>query len=360
MPVIAVVAPPGYGKTTLLAQFAAAQGHRGSHGSRPTAATTTPSCSCPTSSRPWLASPGLRSRVDGPPRLASAIAAMQDPMTLIIDHFESVTNWESWDVVAAAGARAPAGLSAGDRVAGRVAAPDGAAAGPRRPVRGRGRRAGDGRGEEAAALLSGAGVEPAESELGDLVAHTEGWPTGLYLAALAARAGGSPADAGDGSPATTGSWATTCARSSSTGCRASRWPSSPARRSSSACAVRSVTPWSGRTARPSCSSSWSAATCWSCRSTVGASGTGTTTCSGSCCMSELRRREPEVVARPAPPGGGVVRGERPARGRHRARPGRRRRRPGRRPRPEARQPRVGERTYRHRAALDGVVRGRTR
>ncbi len=43
---------------------------------------------------------------------------------------------------------------------------------------------------EAEALLAGAGVTLGDAELADLVARTEGWPVGLYLAALAHLAGG--------------------------------------------------------------------------------------------------------------------------------------------------------------------------
>ncbi|HET6752929.1 MAG TPA: hypothetical protein VFH23_03130 [Jiangellaceae bacterium] len=46
---------------------------------------------------------------------------------------------------------------------------------------------------EASALLKGAGVELPESRTEDLVRRTEGWPAGLYLAALAMR-DGSPAE----------------------------------------------------------------------------------------------------------------------------------------------------------------------
>ena len=48
--------------------------------------------------------------------------------------------------------------------------------------------------EEAASLLTAAGVELADADLHELVRRTEGWPVGLYLAALAVKAGGSPAD----------------------------------------------------------------------------------------------------------------------------------------------------------------------
>ena len=49
-----------------------------------------------------------------------------------------------------------------------------------------------------------------------VIARTEGWPVGLYLAALALRAGGSRQAAGIPSPATTGSSPSTCAPRSST------------------------------------------------------------------------------------------------------------------------------------------------
>ena len=49
---------------------------------------------------------------------------------------------------------------------------------------------------EAGPLLLEAGVELADADLDELVRRTEGWPVGLYLAALAVNAGGSPTAAG--------------------------------------------------------------------------------------------------------------------------------------------------------------------
>ena len=43
--------------------------------------------------------------------------------------------------------------------------------------------------QEAAALLSGAGVELDPTDVADLTERTEGWPAGLYLAALSLQAG---------------------------------------------------------------------------------------------------------------------------------------------------------------------------
>jgi LuxR family maltose regulon positive regulatory protein len=48
---------------------------------------------------------------------------------------------------------------------------------------------------EAPGLLSGAGVDLAPEEVDDLVERTEGWPVGLYLAALALTAGSPHASA---------------------------------------------------------------------------------------------------------------------------------------------------------------------
>ena len=50
--------------------------------------------------------------------------------------------------------------------------------------------------QEASWLLAGAGVKPDAASTGELVQRTEGWPTGLYIAALAIRAGIRQSEAG--------------------------------------------------------------------------------------------------------------------------------------------------------------------
>ena len=50
--------------------------------------------------------------------------------------------------------------------------------------------------DEASSLLNGAGVDLAAGDMGDLLQETEGWPAGLYLAALAMKAGSPRAEAG--------------------------------------------------------------------------------------------------------------------------------------------------------------------
>jgi LuxR family maltose regulon positive regulatory protein len=49
---------------------------------------------------------------------------------------------------------------------------------------------------EADSLLQGAGVKADEASLDDLLQRTEGWPTGLYIAALAMNAGTRRSEAG--------------------------------------------------------------------------------------------------------------------------------------------------------------------
>ena len=62
--------------------------------------------------------------------------------------------------------------------------------------------------EEAGALLRSAGVELDDAAVAELTERTEGWPAGLYLAALSLQAGG--AGASRRSAARTGSWPTIC------------------------------------------------------------------------------------------------------------------------------------------------------
>ena len=50
--------------------------------------------------------------------------------------------------------------------------------------------------QEASWLLEGAGVEPGAASIHELVQRTEGWPAGLYLAALAIKAGTRQSEAG--------------------------------------------------------------------------------------------------------------------------------------------------------------------
>jgi LuxR family maltose regulon positive regulatory protein len=122
------------------------------------------------------------------PTFVSALTSMTKPMTIILDHLEAVTGRDSLDLIAelavslppqtqlAIGSRDPLPLpSARLRSQARILeiGVDDLAMGP----------------GEASSLLKEAGVDLSVSDLDDLVQRTEGWPAGLYLAALAINAG---------------------------------------------------------------------------------------------------------------------------------------------------------------------------
>jgi LuxR family maltose regulon positive regulatory protein len=197
-PVITVTAPPGYGKTTLMAQWAQRLGSRVAWLSCDDAdndpvvllsALATALCRIgPVDPAifPALASSGAG--VATVPRLVSAAASMQPPVTVLLDQAEAVTNRQCLNVIAEFALRLPAGWQFA--VASRTAVPlptarlrahgglleitaDDLAMGP----------------VEADCLLQGAGVVANEASLGDLLRRTEGWPAGLYIAALAMNSG---------------------------------------------------------------------------------------------------------------------------------------------------------------------------
>jgi LuxR family maltose regulon positive regulatory protein len=196
--VISVVAPPGYGKTTLLAQWADRKRPRvgwvslDERDNDPASLLAYVSVAIdrieplePTVFRA-LAAPSAALTV--PPLLVAAIASMSGPIALVIDHLEALTRRECLDAVAqlALGLQAGSQLAIGSRVepplpAGRLRAQGGIL------EVGVDDLAMDEL--EAPSLLRGAGVEFAEPDVRELVLRTEGWPVGLYLAALAATAG---------------------------------------------------------------------------------------------------------------------------------------------------------------------------
>lgn len=200
-PVVAVVAPPGYGKTTVLAQWTERFGPRLAW------------VSCERSdndpvalwtgildaldqiepvdgeARTLLAASG--GGVDGVARLVESISAVRSPVLVVLDHVEEITSPECAASIAEFAFRVPPGWRLA--VASRDAVPlplsrlrvgrqileigvDDLAMGN----------------AEAAALLGLAGAEVSPAEVDELVRRTEGWPAGLYLAALAMQPG-SPA-----------------------------------------------------------------------------------------------------------------------------------------------------------------------
>jgi LuxR family maltose regulon positive regulatory protein len=205
VPVMTVAAPPGYGKTTLMAQWAERIGSRVAW------------LSCDGADNdPVVLLSALAAALDriGPvdpaifatlassgaditmvPEFVSAVASVRPPVTVVVDHAEAVTNRQCLLAIAEFALRLPPGWRLG--LASRAVVPlptarlrahggilevtaDDLAMGP----------------AEAHSLLKGAGVEVDEAALGDLLQRTEGWPAGLYIAALAINSGIRHSDAG--------------------------------------------------------------------------------------------------------------------------------------------------------------------
>ncbi|ADB49040.1 ATP-dependent transcriptional regulator, MalT- like, LuxR family [Conexibacter woesei DSM 14684] len=205
-PLATVLAPAGYGKTTLLARWAQADPRpfawvaldardddavmflrsvaMALHRILPLSRQVLDALSGP-------GGPTLTSRV---PRVGSALATVERPLVLVLDDLHEVASTSCLDVLAALLDYVPEGSQIA--VASREA--------PALPL---GRWRAQGRldeigvndlrlsQEEARLLLAAAGVELDAGASAALVERTEGWPAGLYLAALSLRAG-APASAG--------------------------------------------------------------------------------------------------------------------------------------------------------------------
>ena len=123
------------------------------------------------------------------PRLGSALASMSTPVLLVLDDVHLLRDAECRAAVSALADHVPKGsrlvLAGRDEPPVRVA---------RLRAEGRILQIGPAElslsREEAAGLLRAADVAPSEDELAELYRRTGGWPAGLYLAALAIRAGG--------------------------------------------------------------------------------------------------------------------------------------------------------------------------
>jgi len=206
VPVVSVMAPAGYGKTTLLAQWAEQRGHTAwvSLDERDNDPEILLGCAAAALDRVGAIDPELlRTRWLGGSsipatavtRLAGAMSAMTEPVALVLDHVELVSNRDCRDAVAALALHLPAGSQLA--IATRRAPP--------LPMA-RLRVAGDvvevGVDDlamdafEARVLLEAVGVRLGDADHSQLVEQTEGWPAGLYLAALAIKAGGPEENAG--------------------------------------------------------------------------------------------------------------------------------------------------------------------
>ena len=197
-PVITVTAPPGYGKTALMAQWAYRLGPRvawlscDDADNDPVVLLTALAIALdrigPVDPAIFQALASSGAGVTMVPRFVSAVASMRPPVTVLLDQVEAVTNRQCLNAIAEFALRLPPGWQLA--LASRTAVPlptarlraqgglleitaDDLAMGP----------------PEACSLLHGAGVEADEASLADLLRRTEGWPTGLYIAALAMKSG---------------------------------------------------------------------------------------------------------------------------------------------------------------------------
>jgi LuxR family transcriptional regulator, maltose regulon positive regulatory protein len=200
VPVVCVVAPPGYGKSTLLSQWADRAGRRVgwiSVDRRDNDLVVLLTYLAVALDRvepidravfEVLGVPGVSAMATVLPRLMAAVAAMTQPVALVLDHLESLENQECLDAVAELAACLPSGSQL--VLASRARPPL-----PLARLRAQGQVMEVGAAElamdqqEARALLEGAGLQLDEAGVASLVRRTEGWPVGLYLAALALQAG---------------------------------------------------------------------------------------------------------------------------------------------------------------------------
>jgi LuxR family maltose regulon positive regulatory protein len=204
--IVLVVAPAGYGKTTLLAQWAEASSQTfawlsvGEEDNDPKVLLSYIAEALngvePVSQRVFDALADPASSVPGSvvPRLGSAFSAMHAPVTLVIDDVHLLHNSECRAALSVLADHVPAGSRL--VLAGRTEPPLRTAR-----LRAAGSVVEVGRVElllrraEAATLLREAGVTLDADQVAELHQRTEGWPAGLYLAALCLREGGSLGDA---------------------------------------------------------------------------------------------------------------------------------------------------------------------
>ena len=206
-PIVSVVAPAGYGKTTLLAQWAERNGQAfawvsvDEKDNNPKVLLTYVAEALnavePVSERVFdaLASPGSSVPGSVVPRLGHAFASMSSPVALVLDDVHLLQDTECRAAMSVLADHVPAGSRL--VLAGRAEPPVRVAR-----LRAEGKIVEIGAAdlsltrEEASGLLRAAEVELGEAEVAELHRRTEGWAAGLYLAALYLREGGTLGAAG--------------------------------------------------------------------------------------------------------------------------------------------------------------------
>ncbi len=202
-PIVSVVAPAGYGKTTLLSQWAERNSQaiawvsvdQGDNDPKVLLSYVAEALNAvePVGKRVFDALASPASSVPGSvvPRLCSALSSMISPVVLVLDDVHLLHNSECRAALSVLADYVPSGSRL--VLAGRTEPPVRVAR-----LRAEGRLVEIGPGdlsltaEEAASLLRAAEVMLGDEEVAELHRRTEGWPVGLYLAALFLREGGSP------------------------------------------------------------------------------------------------------------------------------------------------------------------------
>jgi LuxR family maltose regulon positive regulatory protein len=201
-PIVSVVAPAGYGKTTLLSQWAESNGHAfawvsvDERDNDPKVLLSYVAEALdaiePVGERVFEALASPVSSVPGSvvPRLVNAFSSMTVPVALVLDDVHLLHDSECRAALSVLADHVPAGSRL--VLAGRTDPPLRVAR-----LRAEGRLVEIGPGdlsltsEEAASLLRAAEVVLGDADVAELHRRTEGWPVGLYLAALYLREGGS-------------------------------------------------------------------------------------------------------------------------------------------------------------------------
>src|SRR3954466_6548518 len=208
-PIVMLCAGPGYGKTTALAQWAGSGGERpfawvsvDQHDNDPVVLLTYVAVAldrvAPIDQGVFqaLASPGASVEATVVPRLGAALAGVARPVVLGLDDVHAIGNPRCIDAIVALAGH----VAEGSQLA--LSTRDGSAL-PLGSLRTRGLGLELGPDDlrmdehEARELLGASGLEITDEDVAELMERTEGWPAGLYLAALSAGTTGvGPRDVG--------------------------------------------------------------------------------------------------------------------------------------------------------------------
>jgi LuxR family maltose regulon positive regulatory protein len=200
VPFATVVAAAGYGKTTLLARWAetdprpfawVALDGRDDDAVvflRYIAAAVHRVEPIPTEVFAALSGPGGAAWTMRVPRIGSALAGLEHPLVLALDDLHAVANPSCLDALAELSRYIPSGsqIAVASREEPPLPLARWRAQGSVHEIGVADLRLDE---QEAGSLLAAAGVELDASELVDLTERTEGWPAGLYLAALSLQSG---------------------------------------------------------------------------------------------------------------------------------------------------------------------------